>query len=139
MELGHIEKLEEIALNVGVIPPKRAFASGIVLMTYMSLRFSGVQRSRILDVNEDSAYGALFQSETKKPHGVPRLWACPSMVIDGPALWVNPIIDFRDDRENHNGTRPSFVAPRANRRWELEKAEPSAYVTTRRKLALLRV
>ena len=32
---------------------------------------------------------------------------------------------------------PSFVFPRLNHRWELEKAEPAAYDNTRRKLALV--
>ena len=61
------------------------------------------------------------------------------MGITGFTKWVNPIIEFHDAREKHNGARPSFVFPRVNRRWELERAEPAAYSTTRRKLALLRV
>ena len=137
MKLDTVKKLEEIALNVEVSPFKRAFDAGIILMTYTSLRFSDVQRLRSLEVDEDSVYGTLLQSKTKKPHGLPWPWACPRMGITGSAKWINPLLDFHDAHEKHNGTRPSFVSPRVNRRWELERAEPAAYATTRRKLALL--
>ena len=136
-KLDTVKKLEEIALNVEVTPPKRAFAAGIVLMAYTSLRFSDVQKLSSLEVSEGSAHGALLQSGTKKPHGLPRHWARPRMGIAGSSRWVNPIIEFHDAHAKHNGTGPSFVFPRANRRWELERAEPAARDTARRKLALL--
>ena len=137
VNLDTIKKLEEIALNVEVAPFKRAFAAGIVLMTYTSLRFSDVQRLRSLEVYGGSIYGTLLQSKTKKPHGLPWPWACPSMGITGSSKWINPLIEFHDAREKHNGTRPSFAPPRINHRWELGKTEPAAYATTRRKLALM--
>ena len=54
MKIETLKKLEEISLNVEFTPPKRAFAAGIVLMTYRSLRFSDVKRLRSLEVGEDS-------------------------------------------------------------------------------------
>ena len=60
MKLDTIETPESMALNVEIDPLKRAFAFGILLMAYASLRFSDVQRLRILEVGEDSAHG--------KPH-----------------------------------------------------------------------
>ena len=56
-KLDIVKKLETTALNVEVAPPKRAYASGILIKTYASLLLSEVQTLRILDANEDSAYG----------------------------------------------------------------------------------
>ena len=136
-KLDTIEKLESSALNVEITPFKRAFASGILLMTYASIRFSDVQRLRSLDVNEDSAHGTLLRSKTKKPHGLPWPWACPRMGVSGSTEWIAPLFEFHVAREKLNGSRPSFVFPMRNHRWELEKAQPSAYDNTRRKLALV--
>ena len=38
MKLDTVKKLGELALNVGVTPSKRAFAAGVLLMTFSSLR-----------------------------------------------------------------------------------------------------
>ena len=59
------------------------------------------------------------------------------MGVSGSTEWNTPLIEFRVAREKMNGPMPSFVFPRLNRRWELEKAEPAAYASTRRKLALV--
>ena len=48
MKPGTVKKIEPTALNVEIDPFKRAFAAGILLMTYASLRFSDVQRLRSL-------------------------------------------------------------------------------------------
>ena len=137
MKLDTVKKLEELAANVEVDPFKRAFASGILLMTYTSLRFSDVQRLRTLSVNEDSIYGTLIQSKTKKPHGLPWPWACPRTGATGATNWVEPLLDFHKAHEKLNGVPPSFVFPTLNHRWELEKAGAAAYSSTRRELALV--
>ena len=111
MKLDTVKKIELMALNVEVAPSKRAFAAGILLMTYTSLRFSDVQRLRILEVNEDSIRGTLLQSKTKKPHGLPRPWACPHTGVTGSAMWINPLIDFHDAHAKRNGSKPSSVFP----------------------------
>ena len=113
MELDAVRELDPLALNVEISPFKRAFASGILLLTYASLR-----------------------SKTKKPHGLPRPWACPRMGVAGSTEWVTPLIEFRVAHEKLNGSRPSFAFPCLNRRWGLEKAEPAAYSAIRRKLAM---
>ena len=94
MKLDTIKKLELLALNVEISPPKRAFASGILLMTYTSLRFSDVQRLRSFEVNEDSARGTLLRSGTKKHHGLSWPWACPRLGVDGSTEWVTPLLYF---------------------------------------------
>ena len=86
MRLDTVKKLEPMALNVEIAPPKRAFASGILLMTYASLRLFGVQRLRSLEANEDSVYGTLLQSKTKKPMAYRGLGRAPygCFWVDGP-------------------------------------------------------
>ena len=137
VKLDTVKKLENMALNVEVTPCKRAFASGALLMTYTCLRFSDVQRLRIHEVNEGSVRGTLLQSKTKKPHGLPWPWACPRMGVSGSTERIARLIDFRNAHEKQNGSMPSFVFPRLDRRWELERAEPAPYSATRRKLALV--
>ena len=83
-KLDAIKKLASMALNVEIDPFKRAFASGILLMTYARLRFSDVQRLRILEVDADSGRGTLLRSKTKKPHGLPWHWVVPRMGVSGP-------------------------------------------------------
>ena len=107
-------------------------------MTYTSLRFSDVQRLRSLEVNDDSIHGTLLQSKTKKPHGLPWPRACPRIGVTGPTEWITPLMDFHTAHEIQNGARPSFVSPRLNRKWELERSDGAPYSSTRRKLALLR-
>ena len=53
MDLETLEKVERLATNVEVCGDKRAFAAGILLMAYASLRFSDVQRLRSLETNDD--------------------------------------------------------------------------------------
>ena len=65
MSLKTLRAIEEIALNRLVTPYKRAFAAGILLMTYASLRFPDVQRIRSFELNGDSAHGTLLNFKTK--------------------------------------------------------------------------
>ena len=132
-----VEKLEPFPLNGEISPFKRAFATGIILMTYARLRFSDAQRLRILEADAGSVHGALLRSKTKKPHGIPRSWTFPHMGVSGSTEWATPVIEFRVTREKLNGSTPSFAFPCLNHRWGLEKAEPAAYASTRRKLALV--
>ena len=90
-KLDTVKKLEELALNVEVAPSKRAFSTGVLLMTFARLRFSGVQRLRILDMNADSAQGTFPQSKTNRPHGLPRPWDCPLTGMTGSGKCVLPI------------------------------------------------
>ena len=94
MKLDTIKKLESMALNVEVAPFRRAFAYGILLMTYTSLRFSDVQRLRILELDEDSVRGTLLQSKTNEPHGLPRPWARPRMGVSGSTEWIAPVMEL---------------------------------------------
>ena len=137
MKLDTVKKLEGLALNVDVTPSKRAFAAVILLMAFTSLRFPDAQRLRSLEMNADSAHGTLLQSKTKRPHGLPWPWACPFTGMTGSDKWVLPIFDFHRAHAKTNGPIPSFVFPRLDHKWELGKAGPAAYATTRRKLALL--
>ena len=59
------------------------------------------------------------------------------MGVFGSTEWANPLIEFHVAHEKQNGSMPSFVFPRLNHRWELEKAEPAAYANARRKLSLV--
>ena len=83
------------------------------------------------------AHGTLLRSKTKKPHGLPRQRACPRLGVTGSTEWITPLLDFHITHEKRNGSRPSFLFPTLDRRWEPGKAEPAAYVNTRRKLALI--
>ena len=106
-------------------------------MTFTSMRFSDVQRLRILEMDDDSVYGALLRSKTKRPHGLPWSRACPLTGVTGSNKWVLPICDFHRAHAETNGPIPSFAPPCLDRKWELEKDGPSAYASTRRELALL--
>ena len=117
---------------------KRAFAVGIPLMTYASLRFSDVQRLRIIGANNDLIRGAPLLSKTEKHHGLPRPRDFPRMGVTGSAEWVNPPPEFRAAHTKQNGSSPSFTFPRLNRRWELECSEPATYSPTLRKLEIAR-
>ena len=92
MKLDAVKKLEPLAVNAEISPFKRAFASGILLMTYARLRFSDAQGLRSLDANEDSAHGTLLRSKTKKPP-----W--PSASMGAPArgcLWIDRMRESSD-------------------------------------------
>ena len=65
MSLKTLRAIEEVALNMLVTQYKRAFAAGILLMTYASLRFPDVQRIRSFELNEDSVHGTLPNCKTK--------------------------------------------------------------------------
>ena len=134
-KLDAIKNIEDLSIYFEITPLKRSFSSGILLVAYTRLRFSDVQRLRILEIIEDSIRGTLLQSATKQPHCLPRPWACPRMGASGSTEWVAPLIEFHVAREKLNGSLPSFVSPCLNHRWELEKAEPAAYPPTRWKLA----
>ena len=77
MSLATLRAIEEIATNKSATPYKRAFAAGILLMTYASLRFSDVQRIRSFECNEDAVHGTLLICKTKKQHGQHWPWASP--------------------------------------------------------------
>ena len=72
MSLKTLRDIEELTLNKLVTPYKRAYAAGILLTTYASLRFSDVQRIRTFEVNDDSVHGTLLRSKTKAC--VPTRW-----------------------------------------------------------------
>ena len=116
---------------------KRAFAAGILLMTYASIRFSDVQRVRTSECNSDSAHGALLESKTRKPHRMFWPWACPLAGITGCTDWVQPLVVMREAFRNQNGSEPMFTFPRVDRAWRLVSADSAPYSTTRRKLAIL--
>ena len=59
------------------------------------------------------------------------------MGFSGSADRVAPLLEYHAAHEKQNGPRPKFASPMINSRWELEKAEPAAYSSTRRKLALV--
>ena len=62
MDLETVRKIEHLTTNTEANVYKRAFASGILLVTYASLRFSDVQRIRSCGANEDSVNGTLICS-----------------------------------------------------------------------------
>ena len=108
-------------------------------MEFTSLRFSGVRRLRILEMNAGSAQGTLPQSKTKRPHGLQRPWDCLLTRVAGSDKWALPIFELHLAHARTNGSIPSFVSPCLGRKWELGKAGTASYATTRRSLALLRV
>ena len=137
MPLETVKFIDGVATNQEVAPVMRAFAAGILLMDYASLRFSDVQRLKTSELNADSAHGALLRCKTKKPHGLDCPPACPRMGIACSIDWVLPLIELRTAFAKTNGKGPCFTSPRINRAWELDSAEASPYPITRRKLATL--
>ena len=63
MELRTVKATEPIAANPETSAHKRAFGASILLMPYAILRFAGVRRIRMFEVNEDSVRGALMGSK----------------------------------------------------------------------------
>ena len=137
MNLSTVRMIEELATNPLVAPYKRAFAAGILLMTFASLRFSDAQRLRTFEVNDDSVHGTLISCKTKKLHGQFWPWAFPRRGITGSRDWVQPIVEMRQAYRKINGTDPSFTFMRIDHAWELVAADAAPYSTARRKLALL--
>ena len=137
MTLNTVRALEEMALDTLVSPYKRAFAAGILLMTFASLRFSDAQRLRSFGINEDSVYGPLLACKTKKQHGQFWPWACPRQGLTGSRDWVQPLIDMRAAFRKVNGDEPSFTFMKVDQNWQVLAAEAAPYSTTRRRLALV--
>ena len=116
---------------------KRAFASALLAMTYASLRFADAQRLRAFDTNDDSIYGTLTSSKTKKAHGLNWPRACPRPVIAGATDWIEPIVLMRTAYRKINGSEMPYLFPRLDFSWQLVADGPSPYRTTRREEALL--
>ena len=70
MSLPTVRNLDVLASNKEVCAYKRAFAPAILVMTYASLRFAGAQKIRTFEGNDDSIYGALLSSRTKRQRGL---------------------------------------------------------------------
>ena len=70
MELSTLRAIEETDVGKLTTAFKRAFAAGVLLMTYASLRFSDVQRIRTFEVNEDSVRGTLINCDILAPNGI---------------------------------------------------------------------
>ena len=132
MDLETLKKIERLATNVEANGNKRAFAAGILLMTYAILRFSDVQRRRSLETNDDSVNGTLLRSKTKKPNGKNWPWACPRMGVTGECGWVHPILDLRTAYARVNGHQMTYTSPRLDRTWGLVAEGPSPYSTSRK-------
>ena len=135
--LSTVKLIEQVALNVEVASRKLAYASAILLMSYASLRFSDAQRIRTIEMNEDSAHGALLDSKTKKAHGQNWAWACPKTGITSSTERTQPLLDLRQAYRSVNSHDMSFCFPRIDYNWQLVDAGAAAYSTARRKLALL--
>ena len=136
MSLDTLRKLENMACDKLVTPFKRAFAAGIILMTYASLRFSDAQRIRSFEVNNDSIHGTLLNCKTRKAHGLFWPWARPREGITGPRYWVQPLIEMRDAYKKTNGCEPSFTFMRIDHAWQVVSADAAPYSSCRRKLPL---
>ena len=137
MDLSTVWRAEQIAINAEVSGYTRSFESGILIMTYASLRFTDVQILRAFEVNGDSARGTFPPSKTKKPKGPNWLWGFPRMGIARTADWDKPRIDMRPAYAQIDGRGMSFTFPRLGRIWNLFEAAPAPYSAERRKLALL--
>ena len=114
MELSTVKAIDALSDNPEVSVYKRAFAAGLLLMAYASLRFADVQRLRTFEVNIDSAHGTLLSSKTKKQHGQHCPWACPRQGLTGSRDWVRPILDLRTAYRKVNGLDMSYTYPRIN-------------------------
>ena len=136
MGLSTLRSLGEIAINESVTPCIRAFAAGILLMTYASLRFPDAQRIRSFECNEDAVRGALLNFKTRKQHGQRWPRAFPLEGVTGSRERAQPLIDTRAAYRKINGTDPSVAFMRLDRAWQ-PAANASPYDTTRRKLALI--
>ena len=137
MDIDTIRKLENTATNVDVALNKRAFADGILLMTYASLRFADVRMMRSFEINEESIHGALLTSETKKHHGRHCPWGWAMMGIANRTNWTQPLLDLRQAYLEVNGAPTQYAFRRLGHTWGLVSEDPAAYRTTSRKLALI--
>ena len=138
MDLSTVKSIEQIALDTDVCVRKRAFAAGIPLVTYASLRFADVQHLRPFEINRDSIHGTLLCSKTKKPRGPNWPRACPRMGLAGGTHWIQPIVDIRAAYRRANGRDMCYTSPRLDRKLQLVSQGATPYSTTRRKLALMR-
>ena len=106
-------------------------------MTYASLRFPDVLRTRSVECNADAARGALLCCKTKKKHGQHWPWACHLEGVTGSRDWDQPLFDMRASYRKINGDDPSFAFMRLDRLRQLVAADASPYSTRRMKLSLI--
>ena len=139
ISLSALRLIEGDPPNALLAPNKRAFADGIILITYTGLRFPEVRRLRTSEVNEDSIYWTLPTRKTKKQRGQFWHWAFPCVRITGSKVWTRPLLDMRAAYLLQNGTNTSCTFMRVGQAGKPDSAEASPYSTTRRQLALLRV
>ena len=137
MSLSTVRPIGEIAIDKSVTPYKRAFAAGILLVTYASLGFPDVRRIRPFERKEDAARGTLLNCKTRKQHGQHWPWACPLGGVTFSREWDQPLIDMRAAYREINGEEPSFTSMRVGRAWQLVEADAAPYATARRKIALI--
>ena len=104
-----------VPTNREVSPPRHQFATGILLMSYASLRPAGAQRPESIEVNSDLIHGALLKCKTKIHHCPDWPRACPRMGMAGTTERIQPILDFRAAYENAHGAEPKFTSHRPNR------------------------
>ena len=136
-KLATLRAIEGISTNPLNKPSERAFAPGVLLMTYTSLRFSDVRRLRSFEVNDDASHGALSCSETKRKHGQFCPIAFPRVGVSGSSRRVRPRLDVRDAFLRQGGSRITFNFTSVDHTWEPAVADAAPYATARRKPTLM--
>ena len=137
MSLSTLRAIEEMAASKLTSPHKRAFASGIRLVTYGILRFPDVRRIRPFGADEDSVRGTIRACKTTKQNGQFWPWAFPREGMTGTRDWVQPFLDMRQPYRKRNGDGPPFAFMRADQTWEPVASDAAPYSATRRKLAIM--
>ena len=132
MNIQTVRQIEALARDKLANPYKRSFAAGVLLIPFASIRFVGAQRLVFFEVNDDSVYGSLSDSQTEKHHVQFRPWACHRMGI-ARADWALPLLEMRRAFERTNGTDLSCTYLRRAHIWEIESTEAAPYSATRRK------
>lgn len=95
MAITTVRALEEMARNGRETPYKRAFAAGILRMTYAIARFSDAQPLRPFEINRDSVRGALIARTSRKAHGEFRPCASPGGGGTGSRGRARPLFGMR--------------------------------------------
>ena len=140
MDIETVKKLEHSATNAHICAYKRAYAAGILVMTYVSLRCDDVQKLRPFETDGASIYGTLIappphththppETKTEKQHFQHWPWACPRMGIARNTNWAQPLLDMARRKVNSAVAKcPTFrlflIAPGIWSREDLPNTAP---------------
>ena len=132
MPVELVRKLELSATDTSMPLARRAFCSGILLMTYGSFRFDDTKHMTDIQESGSAIHGVL--SSTKNRTQVNEPWAVPTTGITEKSGWAVPILELRKEMKRKHAFVPPFIFPDVSNDWTKLAPTPAKYATVRRRL-----